>query len=133
MIQPKLIYDFVEELQRKVDDYRERESYENSVHDQHHKVKYVPGKKYGKINIGGSGRFMFEYVTGDLYFIKGYGTIDKKKFFGNIQDLVRLPDNWWFEGYSICDVGRHTRYGYAGRISTEMAEKISSDPNNGEF
>jgi len=44
------------------------------------------GAKYARLDIGGSGAFMVDLATGDVYGIKGYGQVDKKKVFGNIFD-----------------------------------------------
>lgn len=42
-------------------------------------VTLCPGRKYDKINIGGSGAWMIERATGEIYNIKGYGVPDKNK------------------------------------------------------
>ena len=44
------------------------------------------GGKYMRLDVGGSGAWMLEMVTGDVYGIKGYGKIDRKKCAGNIFD-----------------------------------------------
>jgi hypothetical protein len=42
------------------------------------------GKTYTRLDVGGSGAWMLELATGDVYGIKGYGKIDRKKCAGNI-------------------------------------------------
>jgi hypothetical protein len=44
------------------------------------------GGKYMRLDTGTSGAFMLELATGDVYGIKGYGKIDKKKCSGNIYE-----------------------------------------------
>ena len=53
-----------------------------------------PGKKYTKVNIGYSGRYMIENSTGNIYGIKGYGVIHKGHFYGHLNDM-----NNWFWGH----------------------------------
>lgn len=44
------------------------------------------GGKYMRLDVGTSGAWMLELATGDVYNIKGYGKIDRKKCAGNIYD-----------------------------------------------
>ena len=44
------------------------------------------GAKYMRLDVGGSGAWMLEIATGVVYGIKGYGTPDKKKIAGDIND-----------------------------------------------
>lgn len=44
------------------------------------------GAKYARLDVGGSGAWMLEMETGVVYGIKGYGTPDKKKIAGDIND-----------------------------------------------
>lgn len=44
------------------------------------------GKLYARLDIGSSGAFMVELSTGIVYGIKRYGSVDKKKISGNIND-----------------------------------------------
>lgn len=46
-----------------------------------------PGKKYTKVDVGYSGKYMIDN-DGNVYGIKGYGQINKKKFYGNLKDIV---------------------------------------------
>ena len=49
-------------------------------------VTSVTKKKYINIDFGTSGAFMVEKATGDIFNIKGYGQINRKKHRGNIFD-----------------------------------------------
>lgn len=44
------------------------------------------GAKYARLDVGGSGAFMVDIVSGLIYGIMGYGKVDKKKVSGNIYD-----------------------------------------------
>jgi hypothetical protein len=44
------------------------------------------GHKYARLDTGTSGAWMLECATGDIWQIKGYGKVDKKKCAGNIND-----------------------------------------------
>lgn len=48
------------------------------------KVRYQLGGKYARFDIGGSGAFMVEIITGTVHNIKGYGKVYKEKVVGNI-------------------------------------------------
>lgn len=62
------------------------------------------GAKYARLDVGGSGAWMLELTTGIVYGIKGYGTPDKKKIAGDIND----PD---FDGAILFrDRFRHGRF-----------------------
>ena len=43
------------------------------------KVHSKDGKKFVKIDIGGSGAWMVEKSTGEIFNIQGYGTVDRNK------------------------------------------------------
>lgn len=102
------------------------------VHKANWDVKVKPGQKWIKIDTGSSGKFMLNTETGHLHFIKGYGTPDLKKDFGNMQGIIDNKDNWWYDGYSISPVGKRSGYGFAGRIDGETRE-IKEGSNDGRF
>ena len=54
--------------------------------DQQEKKHIHVGAKYARLDVGGSGAWMLEMETGIVYGIKGYGTPDKKKIVGDIND-----------------------------------------------
>lgn len=80
------------------------------------KVNVKKGKKYTKIDIGSSGKFMYDNSDGHLYFIKGYGVINRKKDFGDLKSI--LKKGYDYDGYSIAPRGKPSgRYGYGGKIA----------------
>lgn len=118
-----IIVAFANLLQKKINEYRERAGYTHVIHDRAYEVKHKTGLKYDKLNVGDSGKFMFDNGTGLLYFIEGYGRVNKKKCFGNLIEILNSPDTWWFDGYSICDKGAVTACGFATPITIDIKEE----------
>jgi len=117
-MQNEILNQFVTMLQDKVNAYfmaNYKESFLQGCHRTEVKVK--DGKKYIKINIGDSGKFMLDTTNNHLYFIKGYGTIDKAKDFGDINDIVKADFD--YDSYSIVakGSGKRSMYGYAGKVA----------------
>ena len=52
------------------------------------KTTIKPGKKYTKINVGNSGKFMID-KNGNIFGIKGYGVIHRGKHYGTL-DTINL-------------------------------------------
>lgn len=111
----EIIKQFSTMLQAKVDAYM-------AIHHPNTRRELVtvnPGKKYVKIDVGPSGKFMFNMQDCHLYFIKGYGVINKKKDFGSLALIIQKDFDW--DGYSIMAKGMaknfRSVYGYAGKIA----------------
>ena len=52
------------------------------------------GKKYARVNVGTSGKYMVELETGRIFGIKGYGVIHRGHPFGTLETI----DEWnWSE------------------------------------
>lgn len=93
-INPTLVDHFVHELNNLIAEKFKKEGMDWAF-DLHgnlidsEKAYTKPGKRFLKINIGGSGAYMMEKETGELYNIRGYGQPDhnkkKKSDLGNIQ------------------------------------------------
>jgi len=76
------------------------------------------GGKYMRLDVGTSGAWMLEMATGDVYQIKGYGKIDRKKCAGNIY----APD---FDGAVLFrDRFRHGRFD--NRIPKMSKDRLAS-------
>jgi len=81
--------------------------YDNlQLHIQSWPVKIAYGRKYINVDVGGSGVFMVVKETGDIFGIKGYGTIHKGHHYGTLSTLA----DWDF-GYS------HNPYTRATKLS----------------
>lgn len=65
------------------------------VHRPNWQVHVRPGKKYTKVDIGSSGRFMVENDTGHIYGIKAYGVIHKGHSYGDLSTI----EGWNWGGY----------------------------------
>lgn len=61
------------------------------------KVSIKPGKKYTKIDVGSSGKYMVD-GDGNIFGIKGYGQINKKKHYGTLDTLT---DWYWGRYYAV--------------------------------
>ena len=55
----------------------------------------IPGKKYTKVNVGHSGKFMID-AAGNIFGIKGYGVIHKGHHYGNLETV----NDWYWGNYS---------------------------------
>jgi hypothetical protein len=64
------------------------------------KATYIIKNKYTYINIGGSGRYLVDNKTNEIYGIKAYGVINKSQFYGT---LDTIDDYFWgdFKAYKI--------------------------------
>jgi len=56
------------------------------------KTSIKEGSKYTKVDIGTSGRYMVEMSTGNIFGIKGYGTIHRGHFYGTVDTTA---DYFW--------------------------------------
>jgi len=134
----QLAKQFAELLQQRVEDYYKKftahfndrdkkqgkeRNVDYHIHEREWQVDVKPGKNYIKIDVGSSGKFMVDENNG-LYFIKGYGVIDKKKYFGKLENLIKDQNKWWYDGYSIAPVGKASKYGWAGQITEAKLRKV---------
>ena len=118
---------FAEILEKRVKEYYMNFSPDKwQIFEPDWQVKVKPGKNYIKIDVQRSGKFMMD-SDNKLYYIKGYGVIDKKKYFGKVDAIVNNPDKWWFDGHSIAPKGKRTSYGYAGIIAEERNKMKKSE------
>lgn len=75
------------------------EGYVNEINE--HKWKAREKKKYFNLDVGSSGAFMVDRITGEIFNIKAYGQIDKNKKIkanlGNIKtcDIKTLHSKRW--------------------------------------
>lgn len=57
------------------------------------RVRSIPGRKYAKVDVRTSGKFMVEVSTGNIFGIKGYGQVHKGHFYGTLDTIGE-----WFWG-----------------------------------
>ena len=60
------------------------------------KVVIVDGRRYAKVNIGRSGAFMVDKSTLEIFGIRGYGTINRKKAYGSLETI----DQFYWGSYT---------------------------------
>ncbi len=65
------------------------------VVDRESNVRIIFGKKYIKIDVGSSGKYMVEASTGDIYGIKAYGQIHRGHYYGNLDTI----EDWTWGNY----------------------------------
>lgn len=58
----------------------------------HESASIKMGKKYAKVDIGGSGKYMVELATGMIFGIKGYGVIHRGHQYGTLETIEDY--NW---------------------------------------
>ena len=63
-----------------------------------HKCTLKPAKKYTKLDIGTSGRYMIVNKTGEIYGIKAYGVINKIRRFGTLDTITEY---YWGDYHAV--------------------------------
>lgn len=58
-------------------------------------TRIIPGKKYTKIDVGSSGKFMID-AEGNIFGIKAYGVIHRGHRYGSLDTI----DDWYWGEYS---------------------------------
>lgn len=53
----------------------------------------LAGRKYAKVDVRGSGKYMVEVSTGNIFGIKAYGQVHKGHFYGTLDTIAE-----WFWG-----------------------------------
>lgn len=79
-------------IEKEKQEYFSRPGWTLGVHLQSCKVKIVPGKKYVKVDVGGSGAYMVVAETGEIFGSKAYGVIHRGHYFGT---LDTINDYYW--------------------------------------
>ncbi len=62
--------------------------------DSIHTIK--PGRKYTKVDVGMSGKYMIVNETGEIFGIKAYGVIHRGKKYGTLETI----EQWYWGEYS---------------------------------
>lgn len=64
-------------------------------------TRIVPGKKYAKVDVGTSGKYMVDMATGIIYGIKGYGQVHKGHRYGTLDTI----SEYYWGGYTATRKG----------------------------
>lgn len=67
------------------------------------RVSIEPGRKYTKIDVGTSGKFLVDQ-SGNIYGIKAYGVINLKKYYGTLETMDQY---FWGEYAPVKKLGDH--------------------------
>ena len=62
----------------------DRKGYTDAVHERSMRVTVKAGRKYTKVDVGDSGRYMVEMDTERIFGIKGYGVVHRGKAYGTL-------------------------------------------------
>jgi hypothetical protein len=58
-------------------------------------VKVSIGKKFGRVDVGSSGKYMVDLETGEIWGIKAYGVVHKGHSYGTLDTI----HEWNWSGY----------------------------------
>ena len=59
------------------------------------KVTVKMGRKFTRVDVGNSGRYMVDLATGEIFGVKAYGVVHRGHFFGTLGGIK----NWDWSGY----------------------------------
>ena len=83
----KTIQDFAKLLQEERIAELHRQNVACQANIDNCQVVIVDGRKYTRVNICRSGAFMVDNTTEEIFGIKGYGTINRKKKYGTLETI----------------------------------------------
>ena len=96
------VFEFVDELNKLQAAELKRQGYTNNcffnedgslTEYQSYKAK-ITGKKYFHVNVGGSGKYLVDKTTGEIWGIKAYGVRNVGKFRGHVQHWQKTTDKY---------------------------------------
>lgn len=90
----KTVQEFVEVLQVAQTQGLLDQGYNPELHN--YVVKYHEGKKYTRVDVGTSGKYMVVNATGEIFGIKAYGVIHKGHQYGTLDTI----SDWDWRGYA---------------------------------
>lgn len=64
--------------------------------EHYQRVTVTPAKKYTRVDVGSSGKYMVENETEIIFGIKGYGVIHRGHSYGTLDTI----NNWNWGGYT---------------------------------
>ena len=89
------IEDFAALIQEQTQRHYQEQGYSWNGWENNCKTEVKPGRKYIKIDVGFSGKYMVD-MDGNIYGIKAYGVINKKKQYGTVD----TTDQYYWGKYS---------------------------------
>lgn len=94
--QKQKIYSFAELLEQQQIEELHRRNLGCEANILNAKVAIKPGKKYIKVDVGPSGKYMVEISTEKIYGIKAYGVIHRGHCYGTLDEI----DQWYWGTYA---------------------------------
>lgn len=82
-----------------------RRDHPNAIPDQERRectVTVKPSRKYTKVDVGTSGKYMVDNDTGEIFGIKAYGVIHRGHRYGTLE----RTDEWYWGGYVAVPKGQ---------------------------
>jgi hypothetical protein len=64
-----------------------RQGYASGIAAGHHRAKIHMGKKFARVDVGTSGKYMVDLETGDIYGCKAYGVVHRGHRYGNLETI----------------------------------------------
>ena len=80
--------------QEQIEDLR-KNGFTYQEHNNHCKVEIIEGRKYTKVNVGDSGKYMVD-KQGNIYGIKAYGQVHKGHQYGTLDTI----EDWYWGEYT---------------------------------
>lgn len=65
-------------------------------------VKVTAGKKFARVDVGTSGKYMVDLATGEIFGIKAYGVVHRGHRFGTLDTI----QEWDWRGYHARPIAR---------------------------
>jgi len=94
--QEQKIKEFAELLEQQQIEYLHRRNLACEANILNAKVSTKTGKKYVKVDVGPSGKYMIEISTEKIFGIKAYGVIHRGHCYGTLDEI----NQWYWGGYS---------------------------------
>ncbi len=87
---------FAQMVQTQTEKQYEQQGYHVCIQNGNHKTSTKAGKKYTKVDLYNSGKFMVVNDTGEIFGIKAYGVIHRGHPYGTLDTI----DEWFWGDYT---------------------------------
>ena len=81
-------------------EHHKREGLNFEGHEQYARAHFHIGKKYARIDVGTSGKYMVDLESGEIFGIKGYGVVHKGHRYGTLDTI----QDWNWGDYTAVPV-----------------------------
>ena len=87
---------FAEMVENQTKERYLQQGYTVCVEHGNHKTSIKPGKKYTKVDVYTSGKYMVVNETGEIFGIKAYGVIHRGHYYGTLDEI----EDWYWGDYT---------------------------------